>query len=132
MICPATFPFSFAKHLWFVINKKGAISRWEVKFYRNKNRTLGYLHIDAQPPFAGILRIFPIPYFVWRGELLDQAEGEGIQKVIEFIENSKENYPYLKRYSLAGPNSNTYVNWVLKNFPELKITLPRACVGKDY
>ena len=30
------------------------------------------------------------------------------QKIIEFVENSSEAYPNRDRYSLIGPNSNTY------------------------
>ena len=32
----AYFPFNFARHPWFILNKKGVISRWEVRQERNK------------------------------------------------------------------------------------------------
>ena len=34
--CPAYFPFNFFKHPWFVINKKGEISRYEIRDAFNK------------------------------------------------------------------------------------------------
>ena len=33
---PAPIPISFARHPWFVLNKKGIISRWEVLHFKNE------------------------------------------------------------------------------------------------
>jgi len=136
MMCPASIPFSFLRHLWIVTNKKGQLSRWEVRHYRNKNRTLGYLHLNEQPPFKGIYRfLFIKNHFFWNPKLVGKIEGDEdgtAKKIVEFIEKSKESYTYLNTYFPTGPNSNTYVNWILKNFPEFKIKLPWGCIGKNY
>ena len=51
--------------------------------------------------------------------------------MIEFIKTSKDAYPY-KNYKLSGPNSNTYAQWILNNFPEAGIKLPWNCFDKNY
>lgn len=128
--CPANVPLNFAAHLWFVCNEKGTVSRWEVLFGKNQNGSWGHLHRDRYLPFEGI-EIFPFTRkWHWRGKLLATVEGETAEKMIDFIRASKENYPLLKDYSIIGNNSNTYVRWVLKHFPEVKVQLPRNAFGK--
>ena len=92
----------------------------------------GHLYKDFLPAFQGMRMVWPIPGLMfihgrWNPELLGFVEGyEGsvAQKITEFIENSKENFPYCNEYHfLPGSNSNTYISWVLKNFPESKIKL---------
>jgi len=127
--CPANVPLNFAKHLWFVCNERGEVSRWEVLFGKNKDESWGHLHRDHYPTFSGI-EIFPFTKrWHWRGNLLLEIEGETAKKMIDLIKASKENYPYLKNYSLVGKNSNFYVRWVLDHFPEVKIQLPRNAFG---
>ncbi|MFA6523897.1 MAG: hypothetical protein WC264_01435 [Candidatus Paceibacterota bacterium] len=92
---PASFPISFAKHSWFVLNKKGVISRWEVMHFKNKfNKDFKYLHLNNRAPFLGIGLIWPISKFFWKAKLLGYIEGEEnstVKKMIEFIENSEKN-----------------------------------------
>lgn len=139
--CPALFPFSFARHPWFVINKKGALARWEIVHKKDccQSKSWGHLHLDAFPYFKGFgIFHFYLRYFFEsysKIKLLGQIEGgEGsiAQKIIEFIENSKEAYPYKGRYVLTGPNSNTYIQWVLDAFPEWNIKLPWNFFGKNF
>jgi len=134
--CPAYFPFNLAKHPWFVLNKKGLISRWEVRHYKNEmNKNSKYLYFNVQPPFQGINLSFFIKKYFWKTELLGLIEGEEnsiTQKIIEFIESSKENYPYCNQYSFFGPNSNTYIQWVLDNFPEFPVKLSWRFFGKNF
>ena len=53
--CPANIPLNFAAHTWFVANKRGELSRWEVLFGKNRSKTCwGHLHLDFLPPFQGI------------------------------------------------------------------------------
>ncbi len=52
--------------------------------------------------------------------------------LIDLIESSFEEYPSVETYSLLGPNSNTYTQWVLDQFPETKMQLPWNAVGKKY
>src|SRR4051794_27562170 len=58
--CRPSMPLSFARHPWFVVNKKGIVSRFEViaspDMYRLKNN-YGHLCKDVLPPWRG-LRMF--------------------------------------------------------------------------
>lgn len=135
LVCPASLPFSFATHSWFVINRKGTISRWEVSFFRSK-RDLSFDHLNKNlyPHFQGI-EMFPFfqKYF-WKGKVLSSIEGDensSVAQMTEFIEQSNENYPYTHKYSLVGPNSNTYVQWVLNRFPQSNMHLPWNAFGKN-
>ncbi len=128
--CPANVPFIFAIHPWIVCNEKGKISRWEVLFTANKNKSWGHLHLNRLPPFSGI-EILPFSdRWFWKGRLLKKIDGELAKKIIEFVESSKDLYPH-KDYSLSGTNSNTYVNWVLSHFPEINVKLPWNAFGKN-
>ena len=128
--CPAYFPFNFFRHPWFVINKKGEVSRYEIKHFRNKTDN-SYFFINNEPLFEGIEKTF----FVnkkWEASILSSIEGDIAEKMIEFIENTKTNYLYCNKYSLLGPNSNTYLQWVLNKFPEFNIKLSWRFIGKNF
>lgn len=133
--CPAAFPFVFARHPWFVVNKKGIISRWDMLFRKNLCETSwGYLHMNFLPPSQGTEIIPFCRKFYWKGKLLSYIEGDEssvARKMADFIENSKDTYPYCDKYSLIGLNSNTYAQWILNNFPESNIKLPWNCFGKN-
>jgi hypothetical protein len=59
----------------------------------------------------------------WRG-----PEADRLQKVLY----SPETYPYPDTYRYwPGPNSNTYIAWVLKQ-AEVTCDLPIGAIGKDY
>lgn len=128
--CPAYFPFNFFRHPWFVINKKGEISRYEIRHYINK-RNNSYIFINKQPPFEGINKTL----FVnkkWDASLLGSIEDDLAQKIIMTIEYSPSEYPHRNNYSGLGPNSNTYLQWVLNKFPEFKVQLSWRFIGKDF
>ncbi len=134
--CPGALPFSLAMHPWFVCVKKGEVSRWEICFQKSRCKTSwGYLHLNVLPPSQGIeVFSFSQKYF-WEGKLIAQTEGDEnsmARKMINFIEKSKENYPYCHQYFITGPNSNTYAQWILNNFPDFKIKLPWNAFGKNY
>jgi hypothetical protein len=131
--CPANIPLSFASHSWFITNKKGVLSRWEVLFRENQCPTSwGHLHKNFLPPFQGI-EIFPYSekYF-WGGTLLGHAEDEVAEFMIEHLESSPTAYPYCYAYDLRGPNSNTYTQSVLDAFPGFPASLPWNSFGKGY
>lgn len=130
MYCPAYFPFNFFRHPWIVINKKGDISRWEIRnFINRENKT--YFFINNQKPFEGINKTIFIKN-KWRSNLLKLVESDIAMRMIYFIENTKKSYPYCNNYYFDGPNSNTYLQWILNNFPELKIKLSWRFIGKNY
>ena len=135
--CPANLPFSFATHSWLVVNRKGIVSRWEVLFRKHACETSwGNLHKNAFLPFQGI-HIFPFSnsdkHFWKRISLIghiDGNEGSLSNRMVDFIKSSSQKYPFCNTYSLVGPNSNTYVKWVLKQFPQCKLILPWNAFSK--
>ena len=131
----AIFPFIFAMHPWFVLNKKGEISRWEVEFassYRKHGNHWGYLHENLCPIFQGTEVITYTDDVFHPATLLGKVEGGEVLKIIEFISKSPETYKNKDRYHIWGPNSNTYAQWVINNFPECKFVLPKNAYGKNY
>lgn len=130
--CPAYFPYNFARHPWFVLNKKGEISRYEIKDIKINN---SFFNKNAFPPFQGIEYASFIKDHFWRAELLGFIEGDeqsNTRKAIEFIEKSEQIYPYCFKYNYFGPNSNTYAQWILNKFPEFNVKLSWRFIGKDY
>lgn len=68
-----------------------------------------------------------------RPELLRDVRGPGVDALIERIESAVHRYPYADTYRLwPGPNSNTFVAWVTREVPELRVDLPPHAIGKDY
>jgi hypothetical protein len=127
---PAYFPFSLFCHSWFVVNKKGEISRWKVRHIKNKENGL-YVFKNFQEPFEGVQVSFFIKKY-WKAKLLGQVGRLIAEKVIQYIENSESNYPYKDKYIFIGPNSNTYVQWVLNQSPEFNVRLSWRFIGKNY
>ena len=62
-----------------------------------------------------------------------EKRGEGVDMLIEKIDQAAHSYPYVKDYTIwPGPNSNTFTAWVSRNVPELRLDLPPTAIGKDY
>lgn len=54
-------------------------------------------------------------------------------KLFQVIKESGQTYPYREHYKFwPGPNSNTFVAWVLAQVPEVQFDLPRNAIGKNY
>lgn len=133
MKCPAHFPFCFAEHTWIVTNRKGKMNRWEVLHRLNhKKNNWGYIHKDDLPVFSGIT-IFPyINKFYWPSSIVkvvNESKKYDLCAIFDFIEQSPYNYTNKNHYSLIGPNSNTYTNWILRNFSKISVTLPINAIG---
>ena len=68
-----------------------------------------------------------------RPELLGDIRGPGVDAIIERIEAAVTEYPYPDTYHVwPGPNSNTFVAFVLRRVPELRVDMPPTAIGKDY
>jgi hypothetical protein len=63
------------------------------------------------------------------GELRGEEAAQAIPKILQAVAT----YPYPDEYNLwPGPNSNTFVAYVGKQVPELRMDLPTTAIGKDY
>jgi len=59
--------------------------------------------------------------------------GADVDAMIDRLEASAASYPYPTTYHVwPGPNSNTFIAWVARDLPELRLELPPHAVGKDY
>lgn len=59
--------------------------------------------------------------------------GRDVDAMIDRLEASADRYPYPTTYSVwPGPNSNTFIAWIARDLPELRLELPPLAVGKDY
>ena len=68
-----------------------------------------------------------------RPELLGDIRGPGVDAIIRRIETAVTEYPYPDTYHVwPGPNSNTFVAFVLRKVPELRVDMPPTAIGKDY
>lgn len=66
-------------------------------------------------------------------ELVDEVRGAPAEPLIAAIEDAVGRYPYAREYGLwPGPNSNTFIAFVLREVPALGFELPPTAIGKDY
>jgi hypothetical protein len=98
---------AFAWHYWFVVYDETGRHRWEV--WQTKNAggfCIGHVHRDLKDPDAGVGGGPSRLAFEWDG-----VEALRITGVLKNIQN----YPFCERYRYwPGPNSNTFVAWVLR------------------
>ncbi len=77
-----------------------------------------------------------IPDRHWYGNkpwLLADIRGEHVDAVIEKIHRAAMSYPAANEYRLwPGPNSNSFIAWILRRVPELRADLPPTAIGKDW
>ena len=135
LMSSAALPFITFHHPWLVINEKGNLSRFEIRHTHNKDRALGYLHIDAQEFFQGLPLFYGFNHFFQPTKLIKLIEGDDnslANRIVEFIKDSPKKYELLGKYSFLGPNCGTYVEWVIDNFPETDVKLPWTAIGKNY
>ncbi len=77
-----------------------------------------------------------VPDRHWYGnppEILVDLRGDGVDEIINKIHKASIAYPFAHEYRMwPGPNSNTYVAWVARQVPELRLDLPPTAIGKDW
>ena len=112
-----------ADHHWFVIRRGSqSTDRWEVwQSSGAGGESWGHLYRNLKPPTAGVGS--------GPGRLLTHWSGEDARLLAERIEAAPRAYPCCGRYRLwPGPNSNTFVQWVL----ESRYLLGRRGIGSQY
>ncbi len=77
-----------------------------------------------------------VPDGNWAGNrprLLLDRRGPGTAALIPAIERAVADYPYRHSYrTWPGPNSNTFIAWIAREVPELRLDLPPRAIGKDF
>jgi hypothetical protein len=116
----------FGVHPWIAVKPAGgrAFTVYEVNGWRLRGS--GSSIIRSNRPADG-------RWFGNAPELLGEARGPGVDALITRIEDAIARYPWKDQYRVwPGPNSNTFVAWVLRAAPELRVNLPPTAVGKDW
>ena len=117
---------ALAVHTWISLKPAGATeyTRYEV---------IGW-GVTRGLPAVRVSRGVPDNY--WFGALpekLADRRGPNVDAMIRKIEDAARDYPYADSYrTWPGPNSNTFVAYVARSVPELRLDLPPNAIGKDF
>ena len=126
---------AFAIHCWFVIaDRSNRLSRWEIWHTPIQCRhSWGYLHRNLFPVHWGI-GIFPgCSLWRWSPRLLHYFDSPATDALVKAIESTPTQYPYRYLYNaFPGPNSNSYIQWVLMRFSGDAMNLPLSAIGRNW
>ena len=138
------FPLWFFKHLHIVTEHDGIINRYEVSGRMSKNHPQsigGFVFKNLLPPTTGLFIVAaknPLEGFGPRWPIkleskISGGEGTAAHTLYSFIESEKIlSYPYAHDYDvIKGPNSNTFVQWVINQVPQANLKLPMSAWGKN-
>jgi hypothetical protein len=116
----------FAIHTWIAAKRSGEL---EYTVYD----VVGWRNYRGQPVLAAEQDIPDRHWFGARPELLKEHRGDGVDALIDEIEQAVEDYPWKNEYqAFPGPNSNTFVAWVGHRVPGLGLDLPFSAIGSGY
>ncbi len=113
---------SFAIHTWISVKPKGAdqYKRYEVIGWRSPHLTIRN----------------GVPDNYWAGNrpyVIQDIRGEQAEVIIDKLAPAVEAYPFKTKYTAwPGPNSNSFVAYLGRKIPELRLDLPPTAIGKDY
>ena len=115
-----------AVHTWISVKPENA-AEWTVY------QVIGWRARYGHSPL--IIRT-DVPDRHWYGnppELLTELRGEGVDEIITQVHKASLAYPFAHEYRMwPGPNSNTYIAWVARQVPALRLDLPPTAIGKDW
>jgi len=125
-----------AVHCWLVSNdKNGNFERWEVWQDPNCCRTSwGYVHLNLFPPEKGIISnlFYSKNYKFGPTKIEGYLKGEMAFLMSEFLKKEAKNYPYKDDYKYLGPNSNSFIKWVILNFRGCGLKMPKKAIGGHF
>lgn len=116
----------FSIHTWIAIKDKDAPSYevMQVIGWRLRERLSAVMF---EPDLADRR------WFGNEPSLLLDLRGEAAEAAIPKIRKAAADYPYRDRYrAWPGPNSNTFISFILRSVPELGIALPPNAIGRDW
>ena len=124
----ATLPFigAIAEHYWFVtFDDAGACERWEVWQSKDAGGTsFGHLHCNFKRPDDGVGG--------GPSRVVAHWGAQDALRLLEALKSAARDYPFRERYlPWPGPNSNTFVAWVLRR-AGIEFALSWKAIGKDY
>jgi hypothetical protein len=112
----------FGVHTWIAVKDRGA----------DRYRMLQVTRWRGGVSFS----MTTAPDRAWFGNkpvVLTELREDEAEAAITAIEEAAQNYPKRNEYRIwPGPNSNTFVAWMLRRVPGLEAELPPTAIGKDY
>ncbi|MEX2223105.1 MAG: DUF3750 domain-containing protein [Candidatus Rokuibacteriota bacterium] len=115
-----------AVHSWISVKPRGAAAytRYEV---------MGW-GVGNGAPAVRVNRSGPDNHwFGSRPDRLVDLRGDGVDELITRIQAAVDAYPYPSSYrTWPGPNSNTFIAYLGRAVPELRLDLPATAIGKDF
>jgi hypothetical protein len=116
----------FAVHTWIAVKEKGAsaytvyhLTGWRVR--RGQDGRM----IEED-----------IPDRLWynnRPAVIAELKGPAAEAAIPDIAAAAAAYPHPRQYRVwPGPNSNTFISYILRRVPALKVELPPNAVGRNW
>lgn len=118
---------AFGIHPWIAVKRAGAehYTTYHIMGWRARNGGDALVSNEVDAPDTEWYGAYP--------RLLVSHRGPEAEAMIGRIEAAVERYPWGREYRLwPGPNSNTFVAWVARQVPELRLDLPPTAIGKDY
>lgn len=114
---------AFSLHSWIVVKRAGSASydRYEVVGWGAPLRRNAY-PADAR-------------WYSNEPEILHVIRGEDAKRFIPKLENAISEYPKARRGDYVvwpGPNSNSFVAYLLNEVSELGLALPSNAIGRDW
>lgn len=116
----------FSVHTWIAVKPgAGEYEVIDVTGFRGRRNGGRFLAMRADVPDRR--------WFGAEPTLLQELRGDAAVRAIPRILAAVEEYPYATTYRVyPGPNSNTFVSYVLRRVPELTVELPPNAIGKDW
>jgi hypothetical protein len=116
----------FGVHTWIAVKARDASEFTVHEVMGWRLRRTGTALVARNRPADGY-------WYGARPELLGDIRGPGVDAIIDRVNAAVKEYPYPASYHVwPGPNSNTFVAFVLRKVPELRVDLPPTAIGKDY
>jgi hypothetical protein len=116
----------FAEHMWLATKEEGA---QHYKVYQ----VVGWLKYYGRSPLSIAEDIPDRLWFNQKPHLIKDLRGAAAARAISKIEYLAPRYPHNNSYTLwPGPNSNTFIAYLMRNIPELNGVVSPLAIGKDY
>lgn len=117
----------FSQHTWIATKEKDA------KNYKVYYVVLWGSHFGVDGVVVTQEDVSDRFWYDAKPEIIFWEKGEKAEKLIPQIQAAIKTYPYPKSYrAYPGPNSNTFISYVIRNSPDLKAALPNNAIGKDW
>ena len=113
-------------HLWLALKPKNADAYFVCQ-------VVGWNFFRGLPALS-IAKDIPDRYwFNQKPVVIFELRGLPAEELLPKINQAIKHYPYQQTYiTWPGPNSNTFIAYVAREVPDLKLALPSNAIGKDF